>query len=83
MKQFNAITSLIGACLATSTGIAGVVSVTVFASVAAFLVRIALLFLLQQQLQKHLKIFTVKQEKRDTRKLLSPMHILETKLESR
>ena len=83
MKQFNAITSLIGTGLVTSTGIVGVVSVTVFASVAAFVVRIALLFLLQQQLQKHLKIFTVKQEKRDTRKLLSPRHILETKLEPR
>ena len=83
MKQFNAITSLIGTGLVTSTGIVGVVSITVFASVAAFVVRIALLFLLQQQLQKHLKIFTVKQEKRDTRKLLSPRHILETKLEPR
>lgn len=83
MKQFNAITSLIGTGLVTSTGIVGVVSITVFASVAAFVVRIALLFLLRQQLQKHLKIFTVKQEKRDTRKLLSPRHILETKLEPR
>ena len=83
MKQFNAITSLIGTGLVTSTGIAGVVSITAFASVAAFVVRIALLFLLQQQLQKHLIIFTVKQEKRDTRKLLSPRHILETKLEPR
>lgn len=83
MKQFNAITSLIGTGLVTSTGIAGVVSITVFASVAVFVVRIALLFLLQQQLQKHLIIFTVKQEKRDTRKLLSPRHILETKLEPR
>ena len=83
MKRFNTITGIMDTSLTTSTVITGGISITAFASGVGLPVGIALsrtsllLSLATAITQKSFKIFTVKQEKHDTIKLLA-----QTKLDS-
>ena len=81
IKRFNTITSIVDTGLITSTMITGEVSMAAFASGVGLLVGIALrrtrllLSIATAITQKSFKIFTVKQEKHDSIRLLTQIKL--------